>query len=169
MTMISTMIGSARFNVRVAGVWIDDGHVLLQGDEREEDFWTLPGGRVEIMEPVEAALRREMREELAIGDDLRVGRLLWIIQNIFQYPEPGDDHHELGFYFLMTPGQADTDRLCDKRRDHPCAEPETTLRFRWFPLAEVAAGVLILPTFLNAALQDLPSEPRIITHDARPG
>ena len=164
MTMISAMIGSARFHFRAAGVWLLDGHVLLQGDARE-DFWALPGGRVEIMEPAEDALRREFQEELAIGDDVRAERLLWITQNFFHYPEWGGDQHELGLYFLVRPGPDAIARYGDLARVYPCAEPDSTLSFRWFPL-EALAGV-IRPSFLARALLDLPAQPALITHEGR--
>ncbi|HZC06679.1 MAG TPA: NUDIX domain-containing protein [Ktedonobacterales bacterium] len=81
--MISVPIGAGRFNFRVAGVWLHEGHVLLQGDSRE-DFWALPGGRVEMMESAEAALLRELREELAMSEETRIERLLWVMQSFFQ-------------------------------------------------------------------------------------
>ena len=37
----------AVFNYRVAGIWIENGHVLLHRDVNESQ-WSLPGGRVEI-------------------------------------------------------------------------------------------------------------------------
>lgn len=164
MTMISAMIGEARFHFRAAGVWLMDGHVLLQGDARE-DFWALPGGRVEIMEPAEDALRREFEEELAIGDDMCAERLLWITQNFFHYPEWGGDQHELGLYFLVHPGPDARARYGDLARVYPCAEPESPLSFRWFPL-EALAGI-IRPSFLASALLDLPAQPALITHEGR--
>lgn len=160
--MISVQVGAGLFNLRVAGVWIDDGYILLQGDARE-DFWALPGGRIEIMEPAEVALLRELREELALSETTRVERLLWIMQNFFHTAAWGDCH-ELGLYFLVTPTQADAERLGDKTRDHPCAEPDSTLTFRWFRLAELPATQPIRPTFLNTALLALPTTPRLITH-----
>lgn len=163
MTMISATIGPARFHFRVAGVWIAEGHVLLQGDARE-DFWALPGGRVEIMEPAEDALRRELCEELAM-EGARVERLLWITQNFFHYPEWGGDQHELGLYFLVCPGADDAARYSDLARVYPCAEPDSSLSFRWFPLAELVG--VIRPTFLAAALCDLPEQPALITHEGR--
>lgn len=164
MPMISAMIGAARFHFRVAGVWIERGHILLQGDARE-DFWALPGGRVEVMEPAEDALRREMREELALGEDLAIERLLWITQLFFHYPEWGGDQHELGLYFLMRPGQSDAARYGDLARAYPCAEPDSSLTFRWFPLPRLDG--VIRPTFLAHALLDLPGEPALLTHDGR--
>ena len=164
--MLTFPVGTGRFNFRTAGVWVDDGHVLLQGDTRE-DFWALPGGRVEHMEPAEDALRRELCEELALGEETRIGRLLWVMQNFYSAPEWGGDCHELGLYFLVTPGSIDAMRLKDKSRDHPCAEPDSTLRFRWFRLADLPAIRPILPTCLNSALLSLPTTPQIITHHGR--
>ncbi|HEU0027537.1 MAG TPA: NUDIX domain-containing protein [Ktedonobacterales bacterium] len=161
MAMISAMIGSARFHFRAAGVWLVDGHVLLQGDTRA-DYWALPGGRVEIMESAEDALRRELQEELEIGDDTHVERLLWITQNFFYWPELGGDQHELGLYFIVRPGPGALARYADLTRVYPCAEPDSTITFRWFPLAELAG--VIRPTFLASALRDLPEHPTIITH-----
>jgi ADP-ribose pyrophosphatase YjhB (NUDIX family) len=160
MTMISAMISPARLHYRVAGVWPRDGHVLLQRDARE-DFWALPGGRVEIMERAEDALRRELRKELALVDP-SVTRLLWITRNFFHYPEWGGDQHELGLYFLVAPSPADAARYSDLARVYPCAEPDSSLTFRWFPL-EALFGVIRL-TFL-AALRDLPAQPTLVTHE----
>lgn len=162
--MLSFPMEPGRFNFRTAGVWLDEGHVLLQGDTRDEDFWALPGGRVERMEPAEDALRRELREELAMSDETRIERLLWIMQNFFTAPEWGGDIHELGLYFLFTPTAADAVRLADKTRDHPCAEPDSSLRFRWFRLSDLPDTRPMRPTFLNTALLHLPEAPSLITH-----
>ena len=42
---------------------IDYGRILLHRADYE-DFWSLPGGRVEMLEDSREALRREMLEEL---------------------------------------------------------------------------------------------------------
>ncbi len=96
MTMITFTQETTRFTCRVVGVAIDDGRVLLHKAE-DDDFWALPGGRAELLEPATATLRREMVEELGI--DVDVVRLLWLVENFFQYREL--DYHELGLYFLM--------------------------------------------------------------------
>ncbi len=162
--MISVPVGSGRFNFRVAAVWLHEGHVLLQGDSRE-DFWALPGGRVEFMEAAEETLLRELREELAMGAETRIVRLLWIVQNFFREDWCGEQH-ELGLYFLITPTAADLARLGDITRDHPCAEPDSPLSFRWFALADLPIARPLKPPFLNTALFDLPATPQLIT-DAR--
>src|SRR5579859_2392880 len=95
--VISFDVGPARFNYRVAGVVIHDGHVLLQTIDGF-DFWFLPGGRCEANECSSATLAREMREEC--GEAVTVERLLWVAENFFTLN--GRPFHELGFYYLTT-------------------------------------------------------------------
>ena len=89
--------GERRFQCRVAGLAVDGARVLLH-HAAFEDFWTFPGGRAELGEPLAEGLRREMREELET--EVTVERLLWVVENFFTYD--GKAYHELGFYFLMT-------------------------------------------------------------------
>ena len=141
-----------RFNYRVVGVAIHDGRVLLHRAEGEP-FWTLPGGRAEHGETAEETLTREMREEL--GVDVEVERLVWIVENFFDYDRWR--YHEIALYFLMRlpPGSAP---LGAEAFDG--VDGAVTLRFRWFPLVqEVLAGLPLQPAFLPGALVDLPSAP----------
>lgn len=85
-----------QFNYRVAGVAFNGNQVLLHKAEND-NFWTLPGGRVELLEPSKDALKREMQEELGI--DARVGRLIWVVETFFKEGETL--FHELGLYYLM--------------------------------------------------------------------
>jgi ADP-ribose pyrophosphatase YjhB (NUDIX family) len=76
--------------------------VLLQavdeGPTFEEPFYCLPGGRVEHGETAEECVQREMREELK--DEVRVERLLWVMENLFEHE--GMSWHEIGLYFLVS-------------------------------------------------------------------
>jgi ADP-ribose pyrophosphatase YjhB (NUDIX family) len=76
--------------VRVTGVLIEGGRILLlrvrdpispSSDRR----WSLPGGKPEFGESIEACLKREMREET--GLDVSVGKLLYVCDRIL-----GSDH-----------------------------------------------------------------------------
>ncbi|MEO7074634.1 MAG: NUDIX hydrolase [Ktedonobacterales bacterium] len=162
MTMINLPIGDGIFNYRVAGVAIADGCVLLQCADFE-DFWALPGGRVEFGESSAQALRRELREELSWGDDMRVGPLLWIVENFYTYQ--GQPTHEIGIYYLMAPD--DPAPLADKTLTYPCHEPDSQLFFRWFPLATLEETT-IKPAFLYAALRNPPTTTRHIILHERP-
>ena len=80
--MISFIVDGVRFNFRAAAVIVDDGYVLLHR-AAHEDFWSLPGGRVEAGEASAATVARELTEELGPACDARVGRLLWVVENFF--------------------------------------------------------------------------------------
>lgn len=50
-----------KFNYRVEGVWIKNGHVLLHKDSNDTN-WSLPGGRVKMTEESKTALKREFQK-----------------------------------------------------------------------------------------------------------
>ncbi|HSW66550.1 MAG TPA: NUDIX domain-containing protein [Bacillota bacterium] len=56
-----------RFNIGVKGLVVRDGRVLILR-VRGEDFWELPGGRIDEGEQIEDTLRREIAEELGKND-----------------------------------------------------------------------------------------------------
>ena len=77
--------------VVVAGVAVEDGRVMLcrrKKDALEGEKWEFPGGKLERGESPEAALARELREELNVS--VRVGRLLdAIVHPRSPYPDRG--------------------------------------------------------------------------------
>jgi 8-oxo-dGTP pyrophosphatase MutT (NUDIX family) len=82
------------FNYRVAGVLMQDGHVLIHRSKLET-HWSLPGGRVKLGEDARTSLKREMVEELAL--DVETLNHLCTIENFFTYK--GKNIHEVGLYF----------------------------------------------------------------------
>jgi ADP-ribose pyrophosphatase YjhB (NUDIX family) len=59
------VIGEPR--IRVAGLLVNGGRVLLVRHEKDErSYWLLPGGGVDAGEQLEDAVRREFAEECAI-------------------------------------------------------------------------------------------------------
>lgn len=95
--LLSFPIGQHRFNYRVAGIAIRDGHVLVCRED-EDTYTMLPGGRVELGEPSDLALRREMAEELAMP--VTVGRLLLTSESF--YERENQQFHELCFFYDIT-------------------------------------------------------------------
>ena len=152
--------GNHRFNYRVAGVAIHNDSVLLHRFDHEP-FWTLPGGRAELGETAEQTITREMLEEL--GTDVDVDRLLWVVENFFEYE--GVKYHELALYFLIhfRPGSAP---LHSDAFDG--VEGNVPLRFRWFAVRRDALVALPLyPPFLPEGLTALPSSPvHVVQRDA---
>lgn len=156
---ISFRKNDVRFNLRVAGVALHRGRVLLHR-ALSDDFWALPGGRVSAMEASPLALRREMEEELHTG--VSVGRLLFVIENFYLLPEP--NYHEIGFYYQF-----------DLPPDCPLLAQETfegaeddgmKLIFRWFPQVSIP-GLDVRPVVLREALANLPKGVQHFINDER--
>ena len=154
--MISFDVGEARFNYRVVGIALDGKRVLLHRAEMD-DFWSLPGGRGEMLEPSEETLKREMWEELSV--EIRVDRLVWVAENFFEYDDR--PYHELAFYFLMTlPPDCHI-----RKKTEPFAEydGDVKLIFKWYQLDELE-DVLLYPSFLQKGLSSIPESIKHIVH-----
>jgi 8-oxo-dGTP pyrophosphatase MutT (NUDIX family) len=154
--MITFETSQGQFNYRVAGVAIVDGHVLWH-QAAGDDFWTLPGGRLEAMETASDALCREMLEETARA--VSVSRLLWIVENFFTYG--GKKVHELLLCFEMAvPDSVDLQAQFRGTERFRGTEGTTELTFRWYSLDRLHT-MRIEPAFLREALRNLP---RSIAH-----
>lgn len=83
------------FNLRVAAILTRDEEILLC-TVAGLGYWFLPGGRVRYGETTQAALARELAEEL--GYQFPAGELRLIVENI--YAGAGIEH-EIGFYYHL--------------------------------------------------------------------
>jgi ADP-ribose pyrophosphatase YjhB (NUDIX family) len=183
-TMIAFDAGRVRFSFRVTGVAVRDGRVLLQHIRQPvrrqpagevalpgervpsrqveiDDFWCLPGGRAELLEPAADTLRREMREELGVA--VGVERLLWVVENFFDHD--GRAYHELGLYFAMAlpPDAGLHARTGPFAGDEAFHEGGIALVFQWQPLDRLG-GLALYPTFLRQALRALPATTAHLVH-----
>ena len=68
-------------------ILVEEGYDPTKG----ERFYVPPGGRIEFGELSEAALRREMKEEL--GTEISTPRLLGVLENLFTFD--GEEGHEV--------------------------------------------------------------------------
>lgn len=148
--------GNFRFNYRAVGVIFHSDRVLLHKSARD-NFWALPGGRVEFMESAHDTLKREMREELGIA--VAIARLLWVVENFFEYG--GKSHHELGLYFLLSLEEPST--LPKRTGAFPGIEADRDLIFQWHDLEAIEA-IALYPRFLKTALKSPPQRIEHIVH-----
>jgi ADP-ribose pyrophosphatase YjhB (NUDIX family) len=140
--------GNVRFYFRVAGVMLHGDEVLLHRADYE-DFWSLPGGRVEMLERADEAIVRELQEELEV--EARIERLLWVAENFFDFE--GTKYHELGLYYLMV---LPLDWALFGAEPFWRQEPSgIKILFCWFDLAELD-GLRVNPAFLGRGLRSLP-------------
>lgn len=138
-----------RLQLRVAAVGVHRGRVLLSRGPGD-DFWALPGGRVERGESTTEALAREVHEELGVR--VAPGRLLWVAESFFRYRD--ERYHEVGFYY-------EADLAAARQHEEPWERADETgvrLAWRWLPVAE-APRTDIRPAFLRNGLGALPATP----------
>jgi len=90
--------------LRVAAIVVRGTQILLvEHRKRGEHYWVLPGGRLEGLETLEAALRRELREELSL--DARVGELVIVSEML------APDRHVVNLMFHAEIGEGAEPRL----------------------------------------------------------
>ncbi|MEK3827751.1 NUDIX hydrolase [Paenibacillus sp. FSL K6-1558] len=143
---ISYLQDNSRFNFRVAGIVMDADRVLLH-QAKQDDFWNLPGGQVEMNESTGDAIRREMMEEL--GVPIRVERLAFVCEDFYEYD--GKEMHEMGFYYVISlPGG----HSFYNEREFKGVEQDGKLTFRWFPIQETEQ-MEIYPVFLRKEFVNL--------------
>ena len=142
--MISVHLNGQRFQLRAAAIVIHAGHLLVHRAPGD-DYWALPGGRIEVGEEASATIVREMREEL--GEEVACDHLLHVAENFFDLA--GQRNHEIGFYFLVS--LPETSRYLDKAQTYCGTESHLKLEFRWVSLRELEA-INLRPTFLQTSL-----------------
>jgi 8-oxo-dGTP pyrophosphatase MutT (NUDIX family) len=146
--MLSFRLPGALFQMRAVAIIRRDGHILLHRASHEQ-FWSLPGGRIEFGETATETLVREMQEEL--GCAASPGPLRFLVENLFVYE--GTEVHEVGWYFevdLIDEFPFVTDDVCYRTVDG-----SAELEFRWVPNAATAyLDYPLLPPMLPAQLLD---------------
>ena len=129
-----------------------DRLLLLRGhDPSRPDrgpFWFTVGGGLDPGETPEAALRREIAEEVGIRE-VRVGPAVWLLRNRFVFNGRAIDQ-ENTFYL------ARTEEVAVDRSGEDQLEKESITGSRWWTLAELRATPdHLYPVPLAARLADL--------------
>ncbi len=164
--IISFPIDGQRFNFRVAGLFVADGHVLVC-DENEDGYCMLPGGRIELGEDSRTSLLREIAEEIGLAAE--VGELLLTSESF--YVREGQQFHELGLFYLC--------RFVDGYGPGPNVPTGTTPwrvthdegsehRFHWLRVdGPELARMDLKPIWLRDILRALPEKLTHIVSDER--
>src|SRR5439155_8913462 len=74
------MSTGARHSVSVSAIVVDEGGRVLVTQRRDNGHWEAPGGVLELDEPIEAGVIREVAEET--GLTIEVDRLTGIYKNM---------------------------------------------------------------------------------------
>jgi len=148
---ISFKTEKGRFNYRVSAVILRN-ECLLTVQDNAYSYSYLPGGRVKMGESAEAALQRELQEELHAN--LPILRPLWFCQDFFTEEDTLERFHEICIYFLV-------DGRTLPEGDFSYPEGSRLNRFSWTPLAELGQ-MHLYPSFIRESITCLPGHPEII-------
>jgi 8-oxo-dGTP diphosphatase len=121
-----------KFNVRVYGIWIQEGKVLVNEELiRGKKIIKFPGGGLEFGEGTIDCLKRECMEELGIAVDVTQH---FYTTDYFQ-PSAYDDSQVISIYYLISANEipAMLQNLMDNERTY------------WMDMAEVSEESFSLP------------------------
>ena len=137
------------FNYRVCAMILHQDKILAMHDQRSP-YYYLPGGRVQVGKTAEAAVIREVQEELHIT--ARIQRPLWLNQAFFTEDVSEQRYHELCIYFLMDISETD---LLSRGACFRCTEGKRTHFFQWLPFERLKEEYFY-PLFLKEDIFHLP-------------
>lgn len=91
-----------KFSVRISGyaILIHEGKILLVNTKSSGKYY-LPGGKVEIGEKIEEAIRREVKEEAGI--EIEVEKFFTFKESYFYYDPDDLAWQNYSFFFICKP------------------------------------------------------------------
>lgn len=101
--------------------------LLLRNRPPEVGHWSIPGGKVEFQEPIEDALKREVKEELEI--EIKVVSLLGVTDHMI----PKENIHWVSPCYLV--------KIVSGRIKN--LEPKKSSRIKWFSLNNLPKNIAI--------------------------
>lgn len=143
------------FNYRVCAI-IKHNNKLLSMKNKNTPYYFLPGGRVNIYEDADAAIRRELKEELGIDAD--IVRPLWFVQSFFIEDESKDKFHELCIYYLVDISDSD---LINHERFEGLVTWNREV-FEWLDI-DMLKEEYLYPLFIKEKINDLPERLEMLT------
>lgn len=134
----------SRFGVRVAAIIFnhDMSRIFMQ-KQNDNDYYMLPGGRLEVHEDSKIAILRELDEELGIKED---AKLKYITESFIQFPN-NKKYHEIGFYFIVKIDEQKYNYNLDKTYNSLDEENDGKSEFVWLDKNELK-NYKIMPNFI---------------------
>ena len=145
--MVKFTQDNVTYTLRSAGVLIDKGRVLVQ-KRKDDKFWALPGGRVELGEQSTVAASRELEEEIGVSG-ITVQRLLCVAESFFEFKS--EKHHQVAFYYMLN---APKDFKYSNVDEFDGIEVGKNRVYSWLPLKDIENAAL-KPDFLRKELADI--------------
>ncbi len=138
---------SARFNVRVYGIVINDHQEVLLSYERRNgfEFTKFPGGGVMLGEGIQEALHREFMEELGVQIE---SSSLFYVNDYYQASAFSQTDQLISFYYKVT---LDLNKINTELTQLPLDSVDSSdfERVAWIPLNELSEQSVTFPIDKN--------------------
>ena len=92
---IRLMIEDVKFGSRGVGVLKKNNKILFQ-KRKDDEFWALPGGAIEVFERAKDVIVRELEEEIGITD-VKVVRPLGFVEYFFKFDGLNQHQYIIGY------------------------------------------------------------------------
>lgn len=125
--------GKEKFKVRVAGMIIHDGKLLVC-EIMNNGFYCLPGGHCHLNETSRQAMVREIKEET--GLDVKIEELSAFVENLF-VTNKGENCHELCYIYRLEPTMLPKDKAKDWHIVEFDDGINKDLDFRWLDINDL--------------------------------
>ena len=147
---IRLMIEVVKFGARAVGVLKKNNRILFQ-KRKQDEFWALPGGAIEVTERGRDVVRRELEEEIGLTN-VRVERPLWFVEYFFKFD--GLNQHQYIIGYLL---DVDDDSEVIEKDEIEGIEEGKNIIYKWIPVEEIATAN-IKPDYLKDKLLNIKEE-----------
>ena len=152
---INVEIMGKTFNARVCVLIIKNEKVLLQ-KRKTDKVWALPGGKIQILEKTEDAIRREIKEEL--DENITDLKFVSFTENFFNLND--EDIHQYIFTFA---GNLESNKY-DDLDEFDSIEKGKNIIYKWIKIDDLNK-VEVRPSNINKQIENLKNN-RIDTYIA---
>lgn len=146
---IRLMISDVKFSVRAVGLLKKNNKILFQ-KRKQDEFWALPGGAIEVLEKTKDVVIRELEEEIGLTD-VKVVRPLWFVEYFFKFNEVNQHQYIIG-YLLDT-----DDKEIITKEEFDGIEEGKNIVYKWFDIDEIK-NAKIKPDYLKDKILNIKDE-----------
>ena len=135
------------FNFRIGALIIKNDKILLCKCELD-NFYFLPGGRVEFFESSKQTLQRELEEELK--ETCIIKNLIWLVEDLYVFR--GKNFHEVSLYYKTE--LPENSKIHDQEKTFMAYEAQVKIFFKWFDIKSLLK-INIHPDCLKEKIKNL--------------
>lgn len=138
-----------RFSLRVAAIIYNKNmdKIFIEKNSKH-DFYVFPGGRVETNEDTDYAIRRELKEELNIEEEMHLN---FISENFIKFSNL--NYHEVTFYYLIKIDEDKYGYNLDKEYESFDSSDGIKSKFIWIDIKDIE-NFNIIPNHLKNKIKN---------------